>query len=382
MMEKGPVSVLVAPLDWGLGHATRCIPIIKQLIQQGVRVIIAVGDGQKILLKQEFPSLEILEIPGRKIQYKRGIFLKWALFFNIPGFLKKIKQENEWLEGILQMRKIDAVISDNRYGLYNSQCFCVFITHQLYIRSGFASFSKLDSWQLTVDSWINRKIMYWHHKFISKFSACWVPDQEREFSVAGLLSHPPVLPSVPVKYIGILSRFYYLGNNIEKNLLLILLSGPEPQRTRFENILFGQLAGVDLRTVVVRGLPSADQPPPFVKEGIEIFNHLPSRELNELLNRSEFIIARSGYSTIMDLLTVKKNAILVPTPGQTEQEYLGHYLFNKKWMYSIPQKNFDLQKSIADFQKMEWVLPELPDSLLENTIFDFINQLSGVYANG
>jgi UDP-N-acetylglucosamine:LPS N-acetylglucosamine transferase len=82
--------------------------------------------------------------------------------------------------------------------------------------------------------------------------------------------------------------------------------------------------------------------------------------LNELLNNSEYIVARSGYSTIMDLLAVKKNAILIPTPGQTEQEYLGQYSHEKKWMYSVAQKNFNLQAAMNDFKKAELVLPDVP----------------------
>src|SRR5450432_774114 len=369
MMENGPVSVLIAPLDWGLGHATRCIPIIKELIHQGARVIVAANNVQKTLLKQEFPSLEFLEVPGYKIEYKWGIFLKWALFFNIPGFLRHIKKENKWLEEIVLNLKIDAVISDNRYGLYNSKCLCVFITHQLYIQYGWGSHKR-------VDSWVNRKIMKWHYTFISKFTSCWVPDQERDFPVAGLLSHPPVLPAVPVKYIGILSRFSYSGKKTEKNTLLILFSGPEPQRTLFENILFGQLAEFEMKTVVVRGLPSTDPPIPFTREGIKIFNHLPSHEIEELLNRSELIIARSGYSTIMDLLVLKRNAILVPTPGQTEQKYLGQYLHEKKWMYSVRQKAFDLKKSMIEFRKTELLSPGIPDTKLQIVVENFLREIA------
>jgi UDP:flavonoid glycosyltransferase YjiC (YdhE family) len=381
MMEKGPVSVLVAPLDWGLGHATRCIPIIKELIYQGARVIIATSSGQKTLLKLEFPQLEFLEIPGYDIRYKWGTLLKWTLFFNIPGLLKQIRIENKWLEQILLHHKIDAIISDNRYGLFNSKCFSVFITHQLYIQSGLGSNKKIGSWQLKVGSWINRKIMKWHFKFISKFSECWVPDQEGEFSVAGLLSHSPVTPPIQVKYIGILSRFHHSEKNIEKNSLLILISGPEPQRTEFENILFKQLVGFPMKTFVVRGLPGANQSIPFIQDGIKIFNHLSSHELNELLNSSEFIIARSGNSTIMDLLTLRKNAILVPTRGQTEQEYLGQYIHEKKWMYSVSQKNFNLQKAIYAFEKAELVLPVTPDTKLRNVVEDFLRGINSRYSN-
>jgi UDP:flavonoid glycosyltransferase YjiC (YdhE family) len=386
MKQKGPVSVLIAPLDWGLGHATRCIPIVKELIQQGALVKIAASGSLKTLLIQEFPLLEFLDIPGYNIGYKPGFLLKWGLVFRIPAILKQIKRENQWLEKTLQNHTIDAVISDNRYGLFQKNRCCVFITHQLYIQSGF--FNKTGVWPLAalpaesrpdgrrrMDSWINKKILKWNYGFIGKFSSCWVPDQEGYLSVAGKLSHPPIKPPVPVKYIGILSRFNHSENNGTKNSLLILLSGPEPQRTRFENIILRQLAGSGWQTVVVRGLPGEGHSIPIVGAGIKIFNHLPSDQLNELLNESECIITRSGYSTIMDLLRVKKNAVLVPTPGQPEQEYLGRHLHEKKWMYTVSQKNFNLEKTVNAFHKTEMKLPEIPETTLQQVVEEFLREI-------
>ncbi len=142
MLQTGPVSVLVAPLDWGLGHATRCIPIINELTRQGARVIIASSGSQKQLLRQEFPDLECLEIPGYNLRYKSGIFLKWGLILKIPALLRQIKRENRWLDETVQNYKIDGLISDNRYGLYHKSLFCVFLTHQLSIQSGLGSAAK------------------------------------------------------------------------------------------------------------------------------------------------------------------------------------------------------------------------------------------------
>lgn len=367
-MENDLISVLVAPLDWGLGHATRCIPIVYELIHQGVRVVIAVNQDQIILLKSEFPDLEFIETEGYNIRYYGGSLLKWSLLFRLPSLLKRIKKENVWLEDILRHRQIDAVISDNRYGLYHKGCHSVFITHQLQIQSGLG-FSVLSRY-------IDRRILNWNYSFIQKFSSCWIPDLEGGLSIAGALSHPAKLPSIPVKYIGILSRFYTSQKNIQKNSLLIILSGPEPQRTEFENMLLDQLAKSTINTVVMRGLPGSDFPIPPAREGIQIWNHLPSKDLSELMNNSQYIVARSGYSTIMDLLTLKKNAILVPTPGQTEQEYLGYYLHEKKWMYSVAQENFNLQSAIEAFEKEALVLPEIPCTKLHDVIEEFLRELS------
>jgi UDP:flavonoid glycosyltransferase YjiC (YdhE family) len=380
MNQKRPVSVLIAPLDWGLGHATRCIPIIKELIQQGTRVIIAASGLQKNLLREEFPYLEFIEIPGYEIRYKRGFLLKWTLVIMIPAILKKIKKENEWLEGILKDCKIDAVISDNRYGLFHKKLYCVFITHQLYIESGWGSREFAGGWSRyvagAVGRWVNDKILRWNYRLVRKFSVCWVPDLHGTPSLAGKLSHPAILPPIPVKYIGVLSRFKKEEKKIIHNSLLILISGPEPQRTEFENLFLVQLVGVSYHAVLVRGLPGSQHSIPHIREGLKIYNHLPSEEMNELLNRSEYIIARSGYSTIMDLVNKKRNAILVPTPGQTEQEYLGRYMHERKWMFSVPQRKFNIENVLSEFKKADLVTPEMPNSLLSNTIREFLEMVN------
>src|SRR5580765_7615274 len=140
MQLSSPISVLVAPLDWGLGHATRCIPVIRELISQGVRVSIASSGPQKLLLLAEFPELDFYELPGYEIRYRRGIFLKWDLFFRIPVILKRIKRENRWLNDFLKKNNIDAVISDNRFGFFHQGPICVYLTHQLSVQSSMGSF--------------------------------------------------------------------------------------------------------------------------------------------------------------------------------------------------------------------------------------------------
>jgi hypothetical protein len=369
MIRKGPVSVLLAPLDWGLGHATRCIPIINELIRQGARVTIAASEGQKALLFEEFPQLEFIETPGYDLNLKRGVLLKWALILRIPVILKRIKKENKWLAETVEKLKIHAVISDNRYGLFHKKLYCVFITHQLNIQSGWGS-------RKFVGGWIDKKILKWNYKFIRKFSVCWIPDLAENISLSGKLSHPAILPPVPVKYIGVLSRFKKEEKKIISNSLLILISGPEPQRTEFENILFRQLIATTMETVVVRGLPGTELPNPIAREGLKIYNHLPADKLNDLMNASEFIIARSGYSTIMDLVTLKRNAVLVATPGQTEQEYLAHYMHENKWMLSVSQKNFNLKNALSLYQKANLKLPVLSESNLYQPVNDFLVEVS------
>jgi len=363
MQQKSPVSVLVAPLDWGLGHATRCITIIQELLDQEAQVIIAASGPQRYLLQEVFPGLECLEIPGYQIRYNSGVFFKWGIFLRIPRLLNRIKEENRWLARLLEIRSFDAVISDNRYGLHNQKLISVFVTHQLYIQSGFSE-------------GINRLLLKWHNRLIRKFSVCWIPDQDNGYSISGLLCHPPVAPSIPLKYIGLLSRFKPLRKHLIPNTVLILISGPEPQRSNFEKIVLKQLQASTVKATLVRGLPGNDSSLMTMPKDARVYNHLPPGQLNELISESEFIITRSGYSSIMDLLRLKRNAILVPTPGQTEQEYLGKYLNEKNWMCTVNENTFNLPAALKLYTQRKFSMPEIADSLLSATVTGFLDKLA------
>jgi UDP:flavonoid glycosyltransferase YjiC (YdhE family) len=374
MEPKRPVSVLVAPLDWGLGHATRCIPIINELNQRGTRVLIAASGSQKTLLKQEFPDMEFLDIPGYQISYKKGFLLKWFLLLNIPRLLWQIRKENKWLDELIARIPVDAVISDNRFGLYNEKLYTVFVTHQLSVQSGHPEAAERRGLRTVIRNVADRQLLKWNYRFINKFSCCWVPDFESDGSVAGKLSHPARLPAVPLKYTGILSRFEYRELPIQKNFLLILLSGPEPQRTLFENVLLKEIEKSDLDILLVRGLPGhPDLKSPQPKR-FRIVNHLSAAELNEEILRAEYIVTRSGYSAIMDLIKLRRNAILVPTPGQTEQEYLGWWLDNKKWMYTVPQKKFRLEQTLNLYRGQLLEIPEIKEAGLKEAVDLLISQ--------
>lgn len=358
-----PAQILIAPLDWGLGHATRCIPIINALMSQGVVVIIAASDPQMALLREEFPENEFLDIPGYGIRYKgKNRNLVPGLFFRIPGILKSIRREHAWLRELCRKRQIDAIISDNRYGLYHHEIHSVFITHQLFIQSGIGNLT-------------NSILQKLHNRFIKRFSECWVPDFQPPFSLAGILSNPPGLPRIPVKYTGILSRFIQQQINDHTNPLLIIISGPEPERTAFEEMLFLELASYHGAGVVVLGLPGTREEKKPINN-VKIYNHLNSERLNTLLNISEVVISKCGYSTVMDLARLRKKAILIPTPGQPEQEYLGNYLNEKKWALTVSQKDFNLEDCMKAVQEHGYRFPELPqESLPEKSVRDLLNQL-------
>ncbi|HEY0042059.1 MAG TPA: glycosyltransferase, partial [Flavisolibacter sp.] len=310
---NAPVKVLVAPLDWGLGHATRCVPIIRELLAQNCTVLLA-GEGKnKILLQQEFPELSFLHLPGYQIEYASsdwGLALK--IVAQIPKILSAIKQEQAWLEKVVDEQKIDVVISDNRYGLHSKKARSVFITHQLLIKA-----------PVSLGENLLQQINY---QYINEFDECWVPDAEGEKNLAGILSHPGRLPSVPLKYLGTLSRFNLTESNIDHDYLLVLLSGPEPQRTLLENQLLKELEDYTKPVVLVRGLPNTDESL-SINKNVTVFSHLPAKELEQKIKSASLVISRCGYSTVMDLAILKKKSILIPTPGQTEQEYLAKHLF-------------------------------------------------------
>jgi uncharacterized protein (TIGR00661 family) len=320
--------ILVAPLNWGLGHATRCIPLINCLLTNHCKVILA-GDGAiKALLKQEFPSLPFIDLPGYHITYSAH---KWTmalqLALQIPKIISGIKYENQRLEQMVNEHHIDAIISDNRYGLYHKNIPGVFISHQLFIRTPFGNQA-------------DRYLQKLNYNYINRFTECWIPDHAHETNLSGLLSHSLSLPEIPVRYIGPLSRFHQ-DMPAEEKYLMFILSGPEPQRTIFENICLEQLKLYNGPVVFVRGLP-AETKLPEVPSHICVYNHLNSSLLEEKMNGASFIVARCGYSTVMDLAIVKKKGILVPTPGQTEQEYLAKHLMSVQFAFCIAQEKFKL----------------------------------------
>ena len=358
--QQSRPRILVAPLDWGLGHATRCIPIINELIKQHCEVIIAADGNPFFLLKKEFPTIVFLRIKGYKIQYSRNT--KWLFFkllLQFPKIIFSIWKENSWLEKIINEYRIDAVISDNRFGVYNKRIPSVYITHQLHIKAGNVFSEK-----------IAQKI---HFHFIKKYSKCWVPDS-KENGLAGELSHLENMPS-NVLYIGPLSRFEKINDVPKVYNLLISLSGPEPQRTIFEKMILTQLKTFKKKVLIVRGLPEENNNLQAGLKSIEIVNHLSAEELNLAFQQSEMIISRSGYSTIMDLVKLGKNAILVPTPGQTEQEYLSNYLMEKKYFYSVQQDNFSLETTMGMASSFPYITPGSSFNNFKKVINEFVLSL-------
>ncbi len=326
-------NILICPLNWGLGHATRCVPIIKDLTNQGNKVIIAADEGPLAFLQKEFPDHEFIKFPGFSPKYSRSNTQVFRMMRAFPGALRDFRRDHKTVESIVKNYNIDTVISDNRFGCWSKQAYSVFMTHQLHIQVP------------KVWKWATPIINLFNNSYIKKYDEVWVPDVEDEPSLGGKLSHP-ALNGVNTKYIGHLSRFSSDNQSFTEktNKFLVILSGPEPQRTMFENIVLKQARETKDNILILRAKPDSSELLRDVPDNVSMFNHVDDDMFVKLVNSAEIIICRGGYSSLMDLKALGRTAFLVPTPGQTEQEYLARHLSKKQGWDWCRQGNFRLNK--------------------------------------
>ena len=374
-METNNISLtnpvlLFAPLDWGLGHTTRCIPLIRYLLSIDCHIIAAVNAQQRIILEQEFSSLRFVSLNGYRLAYgKNGWRTITKIIVQIPKIIAAVRYENTWLQAFVRSNHVDAVISDNRYGLFTRQIPCIFITHQLTIRTPFGKI-------------IERLLQSSTYRFINKFSACWVPDYEENENLAGKLSHPVRLPGVPLTYIGRISRISSQLPRGVPGTLLILLSGPEPQRSIFETTIVRELNNFKQAAVLVRGLPQGGSVLPISNEKVIVHDYLSSAEIEVQITQAEIIVSRSGYSTVMDIIGRGKKCIFVPTPGQTEQVYLAAYLQQQRLCIRFHQYGFSLEAAVRQANEFHFATPSGLSSEIYQTVLDnFIHRLKSLAAN-
>lgn len=318
--------ILIAPLNWGLGHATRCIPIIEALVKNNFDPIIA-SDGNALeLLKKEFPVFESLQLPSYNITYSRkGGNLRYKLLKDSPKIIKNILAEKKATSKIVNDYDISGIISDNRFGVYNKKVPSVFITHQLQVLSGNTT-------------WLSTKL---HNKIIKEYDECWIPDHSNEPNLSGKLGHVDATLT-KLKYIGPISRFEKVDLQLKYDIMIVL-SGPEPQRSILEQKLIVELQNYSGKVLFVKGVVEADMKKE-VKGNIVFYNYMTSSLLEDSLNRSNVVISRSGYTSIMDLAKLGKKAFFIPTPGQFEQEYLADKLNRNKLVPSCKQEAFTMDK--------------------------------------
>jgi len=340
------MKILVAPLNWGLGHASRCVPLIQRFLDEGHEVVLG-GDGESLtLLRKHFPKLRYTYLAPLHLRYSAGKRQVWAILRALPKIILWAYKDHVMLRALLKEEPFDLIISDNRFGFYCRNTECVYLTHQLHIMLP-------KGWR-----WAEGIASRLHARIYTRFNKVWVPDYEDPArSLAGELSHPQfsILNSKIsilnsqfsilnsqfsiLEYIGPLSRFK--GYNDVRNghemvtETAVVLSGLEPQRTLLEREIIDRYADKDESVLIVQGL--MHRPNTRIKRGnITLVPTMSDAELAKALLGAKHIIARSGYSTIMDLealgllqSSVLKSQIpiieLIPTPGQPEQEYLAFW---------------------------------------------------------
>lgn len=325
------MKTLITPLDWGLGHATRCVPVIRAMMDKGHEVFVASSGSALMLLKQEFPTLQFFELSSYDPIYSSNGWLVGKLLSQVFKFFDAIKKEHRQIQHLINDHHFNLIISDHRYGCYAKNVKSIFITHQVNFL--FSGFWKWGGWL------VNR----WHHAKMKNFHSIWIPDLADSF-LSGELSKSNL---EMVKFIGPLSRFSVPVEDSQKKYdLLVLISGPEPQRTIFESLVKKQLEKTAMRSLIVKGKPNGREEL-STEANVTEANHLSAAQLQQTIEQSEFILCRSGYSTVMDLAKLKKkNVIFVPTPGQPEQEYLAWRFKSDGIAHSIEQRDLAIEKDM------------------------------------
>jgi len=348
--------ILICPLNWGLGHASRCIPIIRSLLESGAEPILAADEGPLELLRAEFPQLEWLHFPGVLVRYPEpGESMVWSMLSQTPGLLSGIKAETAFIKKLVKDFNIQAIISDNRFGAYAKQVPSVYISHQIFIKTGNVLGDKMAFLQ--------------HHKYMKRYSRVWIPDTAEKPGLAGELSHGTKLPE-NARYIGPLSRMKAIPNSELRYDACLILSGPEPQRSVLESIFLEQITAFqDKKFLLVRG-KNEDLASP--RANLDCVGLANQNEMEKALAESRSIICRSGYSSLMDLDALNRGACLIPTPGQTEQEYLAERMNAKPGFMSQSQDAFNL-KQILTWEQEPVQEPIRKDQSLQLAVLELLD---------
>jgi uncharacterized protein (TIGR00661 family) len=354
-MNNGIKRCLVCPLGWGLGHASRLIPVIDRIQKSGVEVIVAGDEMQIQYLANYFPSVKTICFLSFKVTLTKRtsqLIPLIGIAFRLPYHIIK---EHLALGRIVQDNNIDLIISDNRYGLWHRGIKSILITHQLRVL-----FPKPFRFLEPIGEVFVR--------FISKkFTQCWIPDFSGDENLAGMLSHPAKIPS-KARYIGSLSRFDIISSIIEeiqKWDLVGMASGPSPQREIFIELIAGLAKRNALKTLIIKGIPT-EGTKIIENDGIFYAGHLSDIDFEKAVKSTKYLITRAGYSTIMDLMSIGISGLIVPTPGQTEQEYLAEYLSGKGLFRTCKQN--ELVKINISFAKVVQTSHNFPNLLIDDAI--------------
>lgn len=328
-------TILFSPLNWGLGHGTRLIPIIRYFINRGDTCIIAGDEPTISILRTAFPKLKYLPLKGFKPSVNGSRFQPLLFALQIPTFLYWTICEHIQLKQIIKHNAIQLIISDNRYGLFHTKVKSVLITHQTNPYLG----KTLNFLRTTLAFLLSR--------MINRFDMCWIPD-DPSINLSGSLSNKRFI-KIPIKHIGLLSRFSKTTPVDEPHLseslpdVVVILSGPEPQRTILERSLIAILSNSKLETVFFGAQPHlTDLENTSSLSNIRIIKHGSDAQFKSYLESAQLVICRSGYSTLMDLVSLNKKALLIPTPGQYEQAYLAKRMEQRFGFKHIKQRDLTL----------------------------------------
>lgn len=367
MEKKGKKNIFICPLAWGTGHATRVQVIAEKLKQRGHKIYLASPRG----LHRTFDNSaydELIALWSPPVYYPGYLPLYIAVLLQLPLLLWGFLSDRLRLPAMIRRYNIDIVISDNRFGMWNRKVHSIYITHQLRVAlpRGLGFFEPL--------------VSAIHRSVIRRYDECWVPDFPGDNNLSGRLSHDCRMHA-NTGYIGPLSRFLnhpvptlqpgHPSFKKEDHFTLALLSGPEPQRTNLENIIISQKDKLPGKLVIVAGTPGNDKE---TANDILRYPWLDGTALGQLINRADLIVCRSGYSTIMDLFYLGRSAILIPTPGQPEQEYLALYMAEKYGIRTLTQKKMaDLATLPTVRNDIPW--PEKDPGLLDKILDQLFKRL-------
>ena len=355
-----PGKLFYAVLNMGLGHASRSLPILREFIQKEWNVLLGSNGRALEFLRNELPEIPFVETPQYNIEYSQNGFMAPKLLAQAPRLLKKIDEEQAFCQKIVSDFEPDLIFSDHCYGMYHRRVASYFLSHQIFFElpRGFNLFSGAAA--------------KFNLKFHEKYSKVIIPDfpSENGGLISGKLSRLPAQNAQKYFYGGPLSSIPKL--DCEESIdLLVSISGPEPQRTVFEKKILDQIDYIPGKKVVVLGKSESlallkDEP------GLKVYSHVPREKMITLFNCADLIVSRPGYSTLMELAETGKQALLVPTPGQTEQLYLAEHIMKKRWFYCVPQDDLFLSRDAQHAKNYAGLFKPDVTQWSVNNIFDRI----------
>jgi len=361
MKKNYAMNILVCPLNWGAGHATRVQAVAYNLKKRGHRIIIAAPSSLHMTFDKEVYD-ELADLWSPPVSYPRFLPLYLGVLFQVPLLLAGFIYDRFILPRIIQKYGISLVISDNRFGLWSPKVCSIYITHQPVVALP------------RLFGCAGPPVSFLHRSVADRYDECWIPDLPGEENLSGRLSHNCRLPA-RTRYIGILSRSVIPASSsrrIRYPFTLALLSGPEPQRTLLEKIIISRESLLPGKLVIVAGRPGDKKE--HDDKDILRYPWLDGALLFRLMREARLIICRSGYSTIMDLFSIGKTALLVPTPGQPEQEYLAEYLSGKYGFAFVTQKQLAAAGAVPDISK-DLIWNGDNEGLLDDAVDDLLRKL-------